>query len=243
MTLASDAADIGRLLGWASRPRETPARHEEYHRLIVRYRDDSDFAHAVDAAFAGAGLYLEIDEREGAIVTAAPDSPLRVTLTDVMKRSQPAQRAIVGAIILAIAHTAYPESAMIDDPDRVAVFTTRSVVDVLDRVTQGHADDADTDGGVDEELLEAWRAWQALQPARPNAQRRSTTDRPGVVNRICRMLVDAGYLTERSDVDGGTWLARPRFRYAVAALCEDSELYVIVNGLVETVDANSAAES
>jgi hypothetical protein len=233
MTLASDAADIGRLLGWASRPRDIPARQEEYHRLIVRYRDDADFARAVDAAFAGAGLYLTVDERDGAIVTAAPDSPLRVTLSDVMKRSQPAQRAIVGAIILAIAHTAYPEPAMIDDPDRVAVFTTRSVVDVLDRVAQGHSEGVSSDGGVDEELLESWRGWLALAPARPNAQRRSTTDRPGVVKKICRVLVDAGYLTERSDVDGGTWLARTRFRYAVGALSEDSELYVIVNGLAK----------
>ena len=231
MSLASDAADIGRLLGWASRPREIPARHDEYHRLIVRYRDDPEFARAVDATFAGAGLYLSVDEREGAIVGAAPDSPLRVTMTDVMKRWQPAQRAIVGAIILAIAHTAYPEPAMIDDPDRVAALTTRSVVDVLDRAAQGHAEDADNDGGIDEGLLESWRAWHALPPARPNAQRRSTADRPGVVNRVCRVLVDAGYLTERSDVDGGTWLARTRFRYAVAALCEDSELYVIVNDL------------
>lgn len=231
MSLASDASDIGRLLGWASRPRDIPARHEEYHRLIVRYRDDADFARAVDAAFAGAGLYLAVDDREGAIVTAAPDSPLRVTLSDVMKRSQPAQRALVGAIILAIAHTSYPEPAMLDDPDRVAVFTTRSIVEVLDRIAQGHAEEASTDGGVEEELLESWRGWLNLVQARPNAQRRSTTDRPGVVKKICRVLVDAGYLTERSDVDGGTWLARTRFRYAVAALSEDSELYRIVNGL------------
>jgi hypothetical protein len=233
MSLASDATDIGRMLGWAARPRETPVRHDDYHRLIVRYRDDPDFAAAVDAAFAGAGLYLTVDEREGAIVTAAPDSPLRVTLTDVMKRAQPTQRAIVGAVILAIAHTAYPESAMVDDPDRVAVFTTRAVVDVLDRAAEGHADASDTDGAIDEDLLEAWRGWLALAPARPNAQRRSATDRPGVVNKICRLLAEAGYLTQRSDVDGGTWLARPRFRHAVVALCEDSDLYVLVNGLAQ----------
>jgi hypothetical protein len=233
MGLTSDAADIGRLLGWASRSRETPARNDEYHRLIVRYRDDPDFAAATEAAFAGAGLYLTVDDREGVIVTAAPDSPLRVTMTDVMKRAQPAQRAIVGALILAIAHTAYPESAMLDDPDRVAVFTTRSVVDVVDRAAQGHAENTRSDGGLDDDLLESWRAWHALAPARPNAQRRSTTDRPGLVNRICRVLVDAGYLTQRSDVDGGTWLARTRFRHAVAALCEDSDLYVIVNGLAQ----------
>jgi hypothetical protein len=107
MNLASgDAADIGRMLGWAARPRETPARHDDYHRLIMRYRNDADFASAVDAVFIGAGLYLIVDDREGGIVTAAPDSPLRVTLTDVMKRAGPTQRAAVGAVILAIAHTA-----------------------------------------------------------------------------------------------------------------------------------------
>ena len=105
---------------------------------------------------------------------------------------------------------------MVDDPDRVAVFTTRAVVDVLDRAAEGHADDAEHDGGLDEDVLESWRGWLALAEARPNAQRRSSADRPGVVNKVCRLLVDAGYLTPRSDVDGGTWLARPRFRHAVA---------------------------
>ncbi len=234
MSASSDAADIGRLLGWASRPREVPARHDDYHRLVVRYRQDPDFAHAADAAFAGAGLYLAVDDRDGAIITAAPDSPMRVTLTDVMKRAQPPHRAVVGAIILAIAATAYPEATMLDDPDRVAVFTTRAVVDVLDRAAAGYAENADSDGSLDDELLEAWRAWHQIAPGRPNAQRQSTADRPGMVNRICRLLVEAGYLTSRGDLDGGAWLARPRFRHAVAALCEDSDLYMIVNGFTDS---------
>ncbi|MCW2659265.1 MAG: hypothetical protein JWP83_417 [Mycobacterium sp.] len=234
MNLAGgDAADIGRMLGWAARPRETPARHDDYHRLIMRYRNDADFASAVDTVFIGAGLYLTVDDREGAIVTAAPDSPLRVTLTDVMKRAGPTQRAVVGAVILAIAHTAYPEPVMVDDPDRVAVFTTRAVVEVLDRAAETHSDTAEHDGALDEELLESWRGWMALAPARPNAQRRSAADRPGMVNKIARLLAEAGYLTPRSDVDGGTWLARPRFRHAVATLCGDSELYVLVNDLAQ----------
>jgi hypothetical protein len=122
---------------------------------------------------------------------------------------------------------------MVDDPDRVAVFTTRAVVEVLDRAAETHSDTAEHDGALDEELLESWRGWMALAPARPNAQRRSAADRPGVVNKIARLLAEAGYLTQRSDVDGGTWLARPRFRHAVATLCEDSELYVLVNDLAQ----------
>jgi hypothetical protein len=132
LSASSDAIDIGRFIGWAARPRETPGRHDDYHRIVMRYRNEPDFAAAVDAVFTGAGLFLIVDERDGVIVTANPDSPLRVTITDVMKRAQPYHRAVIGAVVLAVARTAYPDAAMLDDPDRVAVFTTQSVVDTLD---------------------------------------------------------------------------------------------------------------
>jgi hypothetical protein len=78
-----------------------------------------------------------------------------------------------------------------------------------------------------------WRRWLALSEARPNARRRSASDRPGVVSRECRLIADAGYLTARGETDGGTWLARPRFRHAVAVLAADSDLYALVNGLAD----------
>lgn len=34
--------------------------------------------------------------------------------------------AVIGAVILAVARTAYPEPSMVDDPDRMAVFTTQA---------------------------------------------------------------------------------------------------------------------
>lgn len=234
MTTRSDAADIGRLLAWAARPKETPARNDDYHRLISRYRNDPDFAQTTDAVFAGAGMHLNVDEREGAIVVAAPDSPLRLTLGDVMKRASSFQRAAIGAAILAIASTAYPEPSMLDDPDRMAVFTTRSVVELLDRAAASYADNSQSDGSVDDDLAEAWRAWNQLAPGRPNAQRHSAADRFGLVIRVCKVLVDAGFLTSRGDLEGGAWLARPRFRHAVTSMAEDSDLYIIVNGLTET---------
>ena len=238
MTTRSDAADIGRLLGWAARPKEIPARHDDYHRVITRYRNDPDFAQSTDAVFAGAGLYLTVDERDGAIVAAAPDSPLRVTMGVVMKRVSTPQRAVVGAVILAVSSIAYPQPAMLDDPDRVPVFTTRSVVELLDRAAAAHADNSDADGSADDDLVEAWRAWSQLALGRHDAQRHSTKDRIGLVIRVCKLLVDAGYLTSRGELDGGTWTARPRFRHAVADLAEDSELYIIVNGLTETEKHN-----
>jgi hypothetical protein len=233
VSVSSDAIDIGRVLAWASRPRETPARHDDYHRVVARYRSEPDFAAAVDAVFAGAGLSLAVDERDGIMVVASPDSPLRVTVSDVMKRAGPHHRAVIGAAVLAVARMAYPEASMLDDPDRVAVFTTQSVVDTLDRAAQALADSSSQDGALDEERVEAWRQWLALGEARANAQRRSPGDRPGLVNRVCRFLAEIGYLTARGDTDGGTWLARPRFRHAVAALCEDSDLYALANGFWE----------
>jgi hypothetical protein len=157
-----------------------------------------------------------------------------------MKRSQPHHRAVIGAVVLAIARAAYPEPSMVDDPDRIAVFTTRSVVDTLDRVAQAHADTSEEDSELDEVRVEMWRQWLALAPARPNARRRSVNDRPGVVTRVCKLLAEAGYLTARGDTDGGTWMARPRFRHAVAVLCADSDLYALVNGLADERDESSA---
>lgn len=242
MSTASNAIDIGRILGWAARPRETPARHDDYHRVVTRYRNEPDFAAMVDAVFTGAGLFLKVDDRDGIIVTANLDSPLRVTVSDIMKRAQPQHRAVIGAVILAVARTAYPEPPMLDEPDRLAVFTTQAVVDTLDRAAQLHADAASEDGGADEADVESWRRWLALAAARPNAQRRSANDRPGVVNRVCRVLADAGYLTMRGETDGGTWVARPRLRHAVAALCEDSDLYSLVNGLTD-LDGTGPADN
>lgn len=246
MNPGNDAMDAGRILAWASRPRETPGRHDDYHRVVTRYRNEPDFAAAVDAVFAGAGLRLAVDERDGAIVTANHDSPLRVTAADIMKRAQPYHRAVIGAVILAVARTAYPEGSMLDDPDRIAVFTTQSVVNTIDRAAQIHADASQEDGELDEDQVESWRRWLGLNEARPNALRRSMGDRPGAVNRVCRFLTDAGYLTARGDTDGGTWLARPRLRHAVATLCEDSELYALVNGLPDvtlTDGAHSASRA
>lgn len=233
MSAINDSVDIGRMLAWAARPRETPGRHDDYHRVVARYRNEPDFAAMVDAVFTGAGLYLLVDDRDGIVATANADSPLRITASDVVKRAQPAHRAAIGAVILAIARSAYPDGSMLDDPDRVAVFTTQSVVDALDRAVQAHAEATGEDGDVNDDLVEAWRQWSALPTARPNAQRRSANDRPGLVNRVCRMLTDAGYLTARGDTDGGTWLARPRFRHAVTVLCEDSDLYAVVNQLTD----------
>jgi hypothetical protein len=184
-----------------------------------------------------------VDERDGIIVTARHHSMLRLHVTDVMKRAQPHHRTVIGAVILAVARTAYPEAGMVDDPDRIAVFTTQSVVDTLDRAAQRFADETAEDSTVDEEVVEGWRRWLDLPLARPNQQRMSANDRAGAVKRVCTLLAEAGYLNLRGATDGGTWTARPRFRYAVAELTEDSELYAMVNDLGELPDLDTEAQT
>ncbi|WP_409464863.1 hypothetical protein [Amycolatopsis sp. GA6-003] len=240
MRSAADDIDIGKFFAWAARPRETPARSEELHRIVRRYLDEPDFASAVDHVFSGAGLDLRVDGRDGIVVTARHHSLLRLTAGDIIKRAQPSHRSVIGAVLLAVARTAYPEPGMVDDPDRVAVFTTQSVVDMLDRTAQRLADESGSDSDVDDDLVEGWRRWLDLPQARPNARRRSAGDRPGAVNRICKLLVESGYLNARGDTDGGTWTARPAFRHAVAALAEDSDLYALVNDLPEPIGLDPA---
>lgn len=240
MTVPANPDDIGRLLAWACRPKEVPGRHDDYRRLVDRYLNDDQFALLADSVAAGAGLGFIVNERDGVIATAVSDSPLRFTTSDIVKRITDPHRSVIGALILAVARTAYPDAVYLDDPDHMPVFTTQNVIDVLDRAAQHHAEGAH-DGDLDESQVEGWRRWLELAEARPNAERRSTKDRAGVTNKVCSFLADAGYLTKRGDTDGGTWVVRPRFRHAVAALTEDSDLYQVVAGL--TADAKDSADA
>ncbi|WP_370948843.1 hypothetical protein AB5J62_15175 [Amycolatopsis sp. cg5] len=131
MRSSDDDIDVGKFFAWAARPRETPGRNEDLHRIVRRYLDEPDFASVVDRVFSGAGLDLQVDGRDGIIVTARHHALLRLNASDIVKRAQPSHRTVLGAVLLAVARTAYPESGMVDDPDRVAVFTTQSVVDTL----------------------------------------------------------------------------------------------------------------
>ena len=36
MSAVHDAADIGRMMAWAARPRELPVNHDEYTHLVTR---------------------------------------------------------------------------------------------------------------------------------------------------------------------------------------------------------------
>ena len=241
MSTVGDLDDIGRLLAFAAQPKLRPAAEDTYAALVERYHQDPDFAAAAESVLAGAGLDLLVDTREGFIVTATSDSPLRATVTDIMKRANPVHRSLIGAVVLGVARTAFPDPAMLDDPDRVGVFTTRDVVETLDRVAETHRDATGDDAVADEDEVETWRRWVDLNDTRVDARRRSASDRPGIVRKVCGFLVEVGHLESRSTLEDGTWATRARFRHAVAALTTDSDLYSDINELL-TVDGEHSGD-
>jgi hypothetical protein len=223
---ADDLTDAARLVGWAARPKERPARHADYTALVRRYLDDADFSVTCDQVATGLGLSLVVDADVGVVAIADADSPLRMPLSDFVKRTTPTgRRALPGLVLLAVAKVAYPHPAHLDDAQRVPRVSVAAVVEYLNRLVERIGEgspDPDADRPDDGEL---WRSWHALRQARSHAERTSIAERTGLTKRVCRFLEEHGHLALVSDADGGTWRAAPRFRLAVTSMTEDSVIY------------------
>lgn len=248
---ADDLANASRLIGWAARPRERPGRNEDYQKLVVRYLEDPGFADVCDAVAAGAGIVLHVDATVGVHGVAEADSPWRTPLADVMKRvgnnpqdnAAARRRALVGAILLATAKVAFPQPGHLDDSERVPRVTTAGILDYLDRIAGRLNDDAPDADADDPGAAALWRAWAALRRGRSNALRASMADQQGAVRKVCRILADEGHLQLVSDADGGTWRATPRFRTAVTALVEESDVYAALIQAEAATVADEGAEA
>lgn len=236
-----DLADIGRLLGFAARPRQLPARSDTYQQLVERYLQDEQFALATRRVAGGAGITLHVDPAAGVVAVAGVDSPFRTPLAEFRKNTYPHERALLGVVVLSIARVAYPSSDRLDDDQRVATVSVAGIVDYLNRLVQRLSDAAEADAEHnDENLVELWRHWVRMRQDRFDAKRVSIKDRLGIVKRTCEYLEEQGLLQRRSDEEGGTYRATHRFRLAVTALVEDSDLYT---GLVELTDQPTTSGS
>lgn len=233
-----DLADIGRLLGFAARPKQLPARTEAYQQLVERYLNDDQFALAANRVAAGSGITLHVDPIAGVFAVADAESPFRTPLAEFRKHTYPHERAFLGIVVLSVARVAYPTGDRLDDDQRVASVTVAGVVGYLNRLVERLSDAAEADPeDNDEALVELWRHWARMRQDRFDAKRVSIKDRVGIVKRTCEYLEEQGLLQRRSDEDGGTYRATHRFRLAVTALVEDSDLYA---GLVELTDKPAA---
>lgn len=222
----ADLVDAGCLIGWGARPKERPARHADYTRLVRRYLEEDEFADICDRIASGFGLALTVDRDVGVVAIAGPESPVRMPLSDFMKRAAPnSRRALPGLVILAVAKVAFPHPSHLDDPQRVARISVAGVVDYLNRLVQ-RVGDKETDPVADRpDDGELWRSWDALRQARSHAERVSPQERAGLVKKVCNFLEEVGHLSAVSGEDGGTWRATPRFRIAVTSMVEDSSVY------------------
>lgn len=229
-----DLAHIGRLLGFAARPKELPARTEAYQQLVERYLHDDQFALAADRVAAGTGIALHVHPVAGIVAVANADSPFRMPLAEFRKNTYAHERALLGIVVLSVARVAYPTSDRLDDDQRVAPVTIAGVVDYLNRLIERLSDAAGADPeDNDDALIELWRHWVRMRQDRFDAKRVSIKDRLGIVKRTCEYLEEQGLLQRRSDEDGGTYRATHRFRLGVMAFVEDGDLYA---GLVELTD-------
>jgi hypothetical protein len=233
MTVSIDVVDAARLVAWGARPKERPARHEVYERLVRRYHDDDGFAETCELVATGLGLELVIDRDVGTIAIAESDSPLRMPFSDFMRRVNETKRALAGLVVLAVAKIAYPHPAQLDDPQRVPRVTAAAVVEYLNRLVERIGDDeGDPDAAQGDSEL--WRAWAALRQARSHATRSSAADRAGLVKKVCTFLEGEGHLSPLPG-DDKTWRATPRFRIAVRSMVEDSTVF---GALVELETGN-----
>jgi hypothetical protein len=238
----TDLVDAGRLIGWGARPKERPARHADYTLLVKRYVEEAEFAYICDRIASGLGLALTIDRDVGVVAVAEAESPLRMPLSDFMRRAAPnSRRALPGLVLLAVAKVAFPHPSHLDDPQRVARISVAGVVEYLNRIVERVGEgggDAVADRPDDGEL---WRSWDALRQARSHAERASAQERAGLVKKVCNFLDEEGHLSAVSGDDGGTWRATPRFRIAVTSMVEDSTVYAALLTLVSRSEVEDEA--
>ena len=200
---ATDLADAGRLIGWAARPKERPARSISYREVVDKYLDNQEFADLVDQVGAGAGLTIIVDRTVGVVAIAEDDSPLREPLSSFMKKAT-LSRAMAGLVILAIVKVAYPLDGQIDDADRVPRVSVFAVTEYVNRLVDGIAAEAGDLDADQPEASELFRAWKALRHARSDLVRSSPKDRPGLVNKVCQHFENEGLFTRPVLDDGGT---------------------------------------
>lgn len=239
---AQHIVDAGRLISWSARPKETPARHNDYTELVGRYFDDSDFAEAVHLYAAGLGLHIEVDRRVGVVAVAEPESPLRLTATDFHAALKSAKRkATTAAALLGVFRVAYPAPAHLDHETRVPHVSVADVVTYLNDTVRKIAETTpDAEAGA-AELREVWRVWAALPQGRSTGERSSVSTQAGLVSKLCGVLEARGMLT-RTDDSGEQWRGTQRLRIAARTLAEDSDIFAALLGHDPESDLDDGGE-
>ncbi|MGH9153938.1 MAG: hypothetical protein ACRD03_16460 [Acidimicrobiales bacterium] len=211
--LVTDAAS---LIRYGLSPRLRPNRDTEYNALVVRFNADAQFRSMVRAVAIGQGLLIHACDRlEGLVLAPTEDSPYRMRLSDYVLVQSSDVRLLHGVVQVAIAATAYPTAAALEQGTHLASVSATQVYEriraVLDDEYAGSADPPDED--PDEEAV--WRAIRRLRAADTTPDGRETPHNIiGAIRKALRWLEDNG-LAEEVKGEADTWRLRDRYRLQV----------------------------
>lgn len=220
-------ADASRLVSYALRPKQRPARDETYAELVTRFRTDDGFAELVTAVCLGFDLViLDADDRHGLVVASTEDSIFAVRMSDYARRTsgegKAGERVLHALAHLGAATLAYPRPADLANPAWVGRITVNGV-EAFVREASRRLGEAAAEAGEDHDppadapnLEAAWRVYQrrAATPGSGDGRRVSSST-IGIVGKALKFLAEQGMLTYRSDDDGGTYATTSRYRIQV----------------------------
>ena len=222
---AEIAGDAARLVAYGLRTRTRPGSDSEYAELVVRHLAEPSFASTTRAVAGGYGLsVLSVDRIEGIVLTPVDDdSPFRMRLADYVAVPNADTRLMHGLVQLAIAATAYPTAAALEDDQRLASVTVQQVYDRIRHII----DDARVGGDADPpedapELEPLWRliARQRAADTTPDG-RQSTFSVNGAITKAFRWLEDNG-MADPVRGEEATWRLRDRYRIQVLGAAADT---------------------
>lgn len=214
----STAADAGRLVRAGLNPKTRPSRDADYAALVLRYQTDPDFAHMVRSFAGGQGLsVLACDRIEGIVLAPTDDSPFRIRMSDYVAVPSSDIRLLHGLVQLAIAATAYPTAAALEDGLRLPSVSANQVYDRLRRLI----DDAREKSGPADppedapELEPVWRMLSRLRAADTTPDGRDTPyNVMGAIRKAFKWLEARG-LADAVATEADTWRLRERYRLTV----------------------------
>lgn len=218
--LVTDAAS---LIRYGLSPRMRPNRDTEYNALVVRFNADAQFRSVVRAVAIGQGLLIHACDRlEGLVLAPTEDSPYRMRLSDYVLVQSSDVRLLHGVVQVAIAATAYPTAAALEQGSHLASVSATQVYEriraVLDDEHAGSADPPEED--PDEEPV--WRAIRRLRAADTTPDGRETPHNIiGAIRKALRWLEENG-LAEEVKGEADTWRLRDRYRLQVLGAASDA---------------------
>lgn len=218
------AGDAGQLIRFGLSPRLRQSRDSEYKSLVLRYVTDLHFQAVVRAVAVGQGLLvLACDRMEGLVLAPTEESPYRLRLSDYVQLPSVDIRLLHGVVQLAIAATAYPTAAALEDGTRLASVSATQVYDRVRAIIDDERGSATQDPPEDEPEVEpVWRAVRRLRAADTTPDGRETPHNViGAVRKALRWLEDNG-LADAVTGEPDTWRLRDRYRLQVLGAASDA---------------------